>query len=118
MVLCAPLRSPCSQDSIESNGKTLLVVTHGTRSDALLPSAPPSIVGADCPRHATWVTELSPREKISSLLPIFSVVIATTLNKVVTIMTVVFCMRDEGNRQSALTTINCAHAVSSHGSVS
>lgn len=71
LVLCAPLHSPCTQDDIKSNGKTLLIVTHSTFSESSLPSVPPAIVGADCPRHATLVTELSPLEKISSLLPIF-----------------------------------------------
>lgn len=45
--------------------------------------------------------------------------IASMLNKVVTVMKVLFpYIRDECSQQNALTTTNCAHAVSSHRSIS
>lgn len=63
--------------------------------------------------------ELSPLKKISLCFLFLGLVIAPMLNKVVTIMTVLFSyIRDEYSQQSALTTINCAHAASLHRSIS
>lgn len=63
--------------------------------------------------------EFSPLKKISLCILFLGLVIAPMLNKVVTVMTVLFSyIRDECSQQSALTTINCAHAASLHRSIS